>query len=401
MIVETPAVVVGAGVNGLGVARSLARAKVPVWLLDTDMQRPEMHTRAARPLPVRALHGDALIEELVHLGVSRFPDMRPVLFLTQEASVATVSRHRQRLSALYRFSLPSVDVVDTLQHKQGFQHMAERLGSPVPPLIHMRRSADLARLEDLHYPVVIKPGRRQAQYDQQFRKAYRIERASEAADLLQRMLAVLPDIVVQEWIEGPDSAIYFCLQYLDSKGEAIASFSGRKIRSWPPQTGGTASCTAAPEVHDELSPLTTDFFRAAGVIGMAGMEYKRDARTSAWRMVEPTIGRTDYQEEVATLNGVNMVHAAWCSELGLPCPAPMPPAHPCAWRVRSEDMQSAARQGQRPAQGYSRGERVADALYRWHDPQPFLMQSLQRACRALDTRMSKLVGGWQATGGKS
>src|SRR5690625_3001657 len=72
MPAETPAVIVGAGVNGLGVARSLARAKVPAWLLDTDMRRPEMHTRTARPLPVRALHGDALVEELVHLGVSRF-----------------------------------------------------------------------------------------------------------------------------------------------------------------------------------------------------------------------------------------------------------------------------------------------------------------------------------------
>jgi len=41
MRVDTPAVVLGAGVNGLGVTRSLARAGVPVWLLDTDGQRPE------------------------------------------------------------------------------------------------------------------------------------------------------------------------------------------------------------------------------------------------------------------------------------------------------------------------------------------------------------------------
>ncbi len=68
--------------------------------------------------------------------------------------------------------------------------------------------------------------------------------------------------------------------------------------------------------------MTTQFFQAAGVIGMASMEYKRDTRSGEFRMVEPTIGRTDYQEEVATLNGVNLPHAAWCSELGLPFPAP-------------------------------------------------------------------------------
>ena len=43
MAIDTPAVVLGAGLNGLGVARSLAREHVPVWLLDCDERRPEMH----------------------------------------------------------------------------------------------------------------------------------------------------------------------------------------------------------------------------------------------------------------------------------------------------------------------------------------------------------------------
>src|SRR3546814_4434504 len=101
----------------------------------------------------------------------------------------------------------------------------------------------------------------------------------------------------------------------------------------------TASCVAAPEVHAELSAMTTRFFQAAGVIGLASMEYKRDTRSGEFRMVEPTIGRTDYQEEVATLNGVNLPYAAWCSELGLPFPAPTATRRPVVWRVRSEDMQ--------------------------------------------------------------
>jgi predicted ATP-grasp superfamily ATP-dependent carboligase len=72
MSAETPAVVVGAGVNGLGVARSLARERVPVWLLDADGGRPEMRTRAAKPLTVRSLHGEMQVDELARLGPSRF-----------------------------------------------------------------------------------------------------------------------------------------------------------------------------------------------------------------------------------------------------------------------------------------------------------------------------------------
>jgi len=394
-------VVLGAGVNGLGVARSLARERVPVWLLDSDAQRPEMRTHAAKPVTVCSLHGETLVEELVRLAAAQFSGLRPVLLLTQEESVKTVSHHRDRLSALYRFSLPTVDRVDTLLHKQGFQSLAEQLGSPIPPLVHVRALADLPAIENLRYPVVIKPGERNTAYGYQFKKAYRVERATEGVELIRRILPVMADVVVQEWIEGPDSNIYFCLQYLGKQGQVAASFTGRKIRSWPPQVGGTASCVAAPEAHEELTAMTAQFFQAAGVIGMASMEYKRDSRSGEFRMVEPTVGRTDYQEEVATLNGINLPYAAWCSELDLPFPPADMKGRLVVWRVRSEDMQSAAAQSQSAKQGYPRGGHVADALWRWRDPMPSLVQNWRRARSALHNRTSKLMGGSPATGSKS
>lgn len=383
-----PAVVLGAGANGLGVTRSLARARVPVWLLDTDTRRPEMYTWTAKRLQVSVLHGEALIDELVRLGTTRFSKLRPVLFLTQEETVKSVSQHRDRLSGLYRFSLPSRETVSALQHKHGFQQLAERFGSPISPLVHIRSLADLPMLQGLRYPVVVKPGERHDEYGRQFKKAYRVENAEDAAGLLRRILTVMPDVVVQEWIEGPDSSIHFCLQYIARQGQPVASFTGRKIRSWPPQVGGTASCTAAPEAHAELSQLTTKFFRDAGVIGMAGMEYKRDARSGEFRMVEPTIGRTDYQEEVATLNGINLPYAAWCSELDIALPTLASNRRATVWRVRSEDMQSAAAQHQGLGEGYPSGSRIVDAVCRWDDPMPFLMQNLRRVRRKLHKRTS-------------
>jgi predicted ATP-grasp superfamily ATP-dependent carboligase len=197
---EAPAVVLGAGANGLGVVRSLARAGVPAWLLDSDGKRAEMYTRAAKPLRVRALQGEALIEDLVRLGATRFHGSRPVLLLTQEETVKAVSLHRNRLSDLYRFSLPPPDVVDRLQHKQGFQRLAEQLDAPVPPLVHVRASAEVAALEKLGYPVVVKPGERHAEYSRRFKKAYRVENAEQATELVRRILVVMPDVVVQEWI---------------------------------------------------------------------------------------------------------------------------------------------------------------------------------------------------------
>ncbi|HEX7325584.1 MAG TPA: FAD-dependent oxidoreductase [Rhodanobacteraceae bacterium] len=387
MAFDVPAIIVGAGINGLGVARSLARAKVPAWLLDTDPQRPEMHTRAARPLAVRALHGDALIEDLTALVATRFAGVRPVLLLTQEEAVKTVSQQRDRLSGLYRFTLPTAATVEALQHKHGFQCLAEQFAAPIPKLLRVRAVADLAALGTLRYPVVVKPGARDAAYSREFKKAYRADNAAAADELLRRILPVLPDVVVQEWIDGPDSNIYFCLQYIDAARRVLASFTGRKVRSWPPQVGGTASCMSAPDAHAELSALTTRFFREAGVIGIASMEYKRDAASGEFRMVEPTIGRTDYQEEIATLNGVNVPFAAYCGELGLPFPAPLPKPRARAWHVRSEDVQSAAAQQQDPKSGFGDAGAVVDALWRAGDPAPWLVQTRRHIRSAVATRI--------------
>lgn len=389
---STPALVLGGGVNGLGVARSLAHAGVSTYLLDPDLGSPEMHTRMARALKIDALHGEALIDQLVHLGTTRFSGERPVLLLTQEESVKTISQARERISPLYRFTLPPLQVVNTLLHKHGFQRLAERLGSPIPPLVHVRGLDDLPSLEQLRYPVVIKPGERNGEYSRRFKKAYRVQTAAAAIELVRRILPVMPDVVAQEWIDGPDSNIYFCLQYINRDGQPVAAFTGRKVRSWPPQVGGTASCVPAPEVHSQLVRLAARLFQAAGVIGMAGMEFKRAEHSRRFFMVEPTIGRTDYQAEVATLNGVNLPYAAYCIELGKPYPLPAMAKRSLAWRVRSQDSQSAAAQHQRRNEGFDSVNGVRDALWRWTDPVPFLLQNARRLRRAIHARVGKVGG---------
>ncbi len=40
---------------------------------------------------------------------------------------------------------------------------------------------------------------------------------------------ILPDLIVQEWIEGDDSDIYFCLALRWLAGKPVISFAGQKI----------------------------------------------------------------------------------------------------------------------------------------------------------------------------
>ena len=365
-----PAVIAGGEINGLGVARSLARAGVPTVLLDTDPGRATMRTRYGRKHRVASLEGEPFLAELLRLRAALPAD--PVLFLTQEKSVATVAAHLDRIAGAYRLSMPSAEIMRMLMDKASFQDAAERLGAPIARAVTLRADADIAALASLRFPCVMKPVVKSAEYDRRFKKAYRIEEAA-AAEALYREVGQCAVMIVQEWIEGGDDAIYFCLQFRSRDGRAVASFCGRKLRSWPPRIGGTASCLGAPEATAELAALTDGFFAATGFFGLGSMEYKKDTRTGRFMMIEPTVGRTDFQEEVATLNGVNVPLAAYCWESGVALPPAAAPGRPAGWSVANIDRWSRELQPDN-AGGFPAGVRNFDAVRRWDDPVPWLCE---------------------------
>src|SRR4051794_25519865 len=98
------AIVAGCELNGLGVLRALGRAQVPSLALDTDLSRATAATRFGKKVAVRALWGPLFVEDLVELR-SRF-EKPPVLLLTQELSVATISDARSKLENMYCFTMP-------------------------------------------------------------------------------------------------------------------------------------------------------------------------------------------------------------------------------------------------------------------------------------------------------
>ncbi|MFL9923602.1 carboxylate--amine ligase [Herbaspirillum lusitanum] len=369
------AIVVGGGLNALGIVRSLGSVGVPLIVVDSNPASPAMRSRYGRKHLVASLEGDSLVESL--LALTRELSTPPVLFLTEEKSVNTVSAQRERIMPAFLIRLPQHERLMQLMHKQGFSELAEACRAPVPRTVRIQKQEDLAQLSRLRFPCVFKPSEKSYEYGARFQKAYKVKSAEEVAALFADIAPVLPDMVAQEWIEGEDDEIYFCLQYLDVDGAVVSSFTGRKIRSWPPRIGGTASCTAAWEFQDTLTEMTRAFFAEVGFSGMGSMEYKRDSRDGKFYMVEPTVGRTDYQQEVATLNGVNIPFAAYLHEVDLPAPGVKPRSQAVIWRDPQADKWS-FEQGGGKVDRRSAGAPVADAYLRWNDPLPWIDFMLER-----------------------
>lgn len=363
------AVVVGQDINALGVLRSLAEGEVRSFAFIADRSSPVGWSRHGTKVRCGALVGPELIAALRAFAARRsHGSERPVLFLTEERGVETVCDHLPEVTRLYRYTAPDASVLRALLRKNEFQKLAERAGAPIPRSLHLRSATLPEAARNLSFPVILKPTARDYEYAKRFAKAYRCASPDELAGWVERIMPVCDDLMVQEWIEGDDSDIYFCLTYCAPDPADRVAFVGRKLRSWPPRIGGTASCVAVPEFHDELSRRTFDFFDSVGFVGIGSMEFKRDRRDGGFYMVEPTVGRTDFQQEVATVNGVNIPLLAFEVELGLRAGVANYADPVVVWR----DAQSVGQARRREAAAGIDLPRAptVDALFRWSDPLP-------------------------------
>lgn len=376
---KIPVVVVGGSANALGVLRSLSHCELT--LLCDSKQAPAWHSRHAHSrMLVADTRGASVVDDLLRLAASRQWPHRPVLLMTEEKTVVHVSASRERLEVLYEFLLCPEPLLSELQSKAGFQRLAHEARAPVPMGVVLESSKDLNKVQALKFPCVFKPLEQDATYSAQFKKAYKVASPQEVASLYLKIEPVMSRMIVQEWLEGEDSDIYFCLGFYDSSSRLIGStFTGRKVRSWPLQVGGTASCTAAPESAEVLTRLTNDFVHSIGYVGQIGMEFKKDAKRGGFFMIEPTVGRTDYQHEIAPLSGSNILSmmVAWLAAQEVPgCRQPKA----VIWYDEIADAKAIAN-GARTNLFLTR-PRVA-AVWRAKDPMPSLVDLARRAANRL------------------
>jgi D-aspartate ligase len=355
-----PALVIRAELNGLGIVRSLVREHIPTIIADTTRRRAAMWSRHCRKLILDQLYGRSFIASL--LSFSEQLDVKPVLILTDEMAMRTVSEFRDEMQNAYRFHLPPHHMVTALDNKARFHEFAEQHGLPVPRTVVISEEEHLGRLSELKFPVIVKPADRHMIYLGQVERLHVVFTLGEAKALCLKLLESVGEHIVQERIDGPDSNICFTLFHCGRELNHTDIFTGRKLASYPPSIGSTAICRDAEEVRELLEPLTKKFLKISDYQGLGSLEFKWDQACRRFVIIEPTVGRSDWQEEIATLNGVNLPLAAYRYELGLrPISRTKIKSH-VAWQ---ESYLRKAKACNLPS-----SMRVVDGYWRANDPSP-------------------------------
>jgi predicted ATP-grasp superfamily ATP-dependent carboligase len=228
-----------------------------------------------------------------------------------------------------------------MMDKQRFADFAADRGWPVPRTFSCDTASDIeVPAREASFPVILKPRVKTPVFAANSRsKVYRCESADSLRDTYRLVSQWEPGVIVQEWIPGGDSEVYFSFHYLSADGKQVGTFEGRKLRQYPPECGNTSA--AVPVAQPSLDALSLEILRASGAVGFCAVEYKRDPRTGSYYIMEPTIGRVNLQVGTAIANGANIPWAAYRHLAGLEPEAEQRPARPRTWVYFKNDLRSA------------------------------------------------------------
>lgn len=383
------AVVIGLdSITGLQTARLLARRDIPVVGIARAARHPSCRTNVCERIVIGSTAGEALADVLGRLAPTFASP--PVLFPCTDLSVLAVSRYREQLADRFRFVLPRPGVIERLLDKASFQSFAVEEGLPVAGTAVLRCREEAERAAGvLRFPCVLKPAVKTERW--QATTTAKVFRAANPRELLlhyDRCRDWVDALIVQEWIDGPDTAHVTCNAYFDASSRPHVTFVSRKLRQWPLEGG--VGCLSEEYRDDTVRDETVRLFHRAGHRGLAYLEMKLDTRDGRYAIIEPNVGRPTGRSAAADIAGIDLLYAHYCDALGWP----LPPAREqtfgtTKWIYLRQDLQSAAAQWRRGTltigdwarslQGFRR-----DAVFSWRDPAPFfadLLVGLRKAAR--------------------
>jgi predicted ATP-grasp superfamily ATP-dependent carboligase len=237
---------------------------------------------------------------------------------------------------------------------------------PTPKTATLRTRADAERAaREFDYPCALKPLRSHL-FSQIAGMSAKVYLADDAGDLL-RWFGVAEEIgiemLVTEIVPGSDEDFVSYYTYMLPGGQPLFDFTKHKLRQLP--IGFGLTCYQETVWEPEVVEVGKRFCQGVGLVGVANVEFKRDARDGTWKIIECN-HRFSLANEIVRLSGIDLPAIAYSRVAGLP----IEPIRGYRLGVRMwnpiEDALAFRRY--RAAGELSFGQWVCSLVCRWHFP---------------------------------
>lgn len=308
------ALVVGGDHPGLGIARSLGRRGIPVFILEDQHSISSFSKYASRVIRVKNLRQEQeAIDSVLEVG-QRFGLNGWVLFPTRDETVAAISRHRDRLAEFFRVTTPDWETVKWAWDKKNTHILAKQLGIPAPETWNPRSMEELAALYS-RLPLAIKPAVKENFFYATGKKAWRADTPAELNELFTKANQQInpEEVMVQEIIPGDGRHQFsYCAFFKD--GKAHSSLVARRNRQHPHEFGRAATYVESIELP-AVEELSERFLKAINYSGLVEVEYKQDPRDGQYKLLDVNARAWGFHS-IGLPAGVDFPYLVYADQIG-------------------------------------------------------------------------------------
>ncbi len=304
--------------HGLQYSRILHSYRIPVIGIADNPEDHSCLTNTCDKIIICETDKQDVLNLLEEMG-PKFK-LKPVIITCIEKNVLNLAKNKERLKNYYHIKLPSLEVIELMVDKMKFTKFAQNEQFPVPETYFLNNRNDaIDACNKISYPCLLKPNSRTKAWTARTTlKAFKIHNQDEFLSCFDEYFSYSDGMILQEWIEGPDSNHYTCNLYFNENSEPLVTFVSRKLRQWPPKTG--QGCFSIEARNDVVLEESIKLFKRVNFVGLCYLDMKLNDLTGRYLIVEPNVGRPTGRAPLAEAAGVEYIMTMYCDCTGLPLP---------------------------------------------------------------------------------
>ncbi|MED3570924.1 carboxylate--amine ligase [Cytobacillus praedii] len=327
----------------------------------------------------------AFVEFLIEYASKQ--NEKPVLIPCHDSYVEVIDEYLDELRENYLIPQTKKGLYSQVMNKEALHALAVEKGMLVPETVRVNEENFFEKIDSIiKYPCIVKPTDSPTFVATFRRKIFKVHNKEELEEALAKSEKAGLEVIVQRIIPGFDDHMYTFDAYLNQDAKVTHWVTCQKHRQYPINFG--ASVYTEQKYVPELYEIGAKFLEEIGYKGFAEIEFKKDAETGKYYLIEINARITNLNNLLYKV-GINFPYITYRELTGSPLPpkAVKEDKNRVFWYAY-EDMlaiKGYIRTGQ-----LTRGEvfkslfkKKAYAIWDWQDPKPGMIYFKKTAGKML------------------
>lgn len=240
----------------------------------------------------------------------------PVLILCHDSYVEIIDDHLEELREYYLIPQTEAGLYTNLMNKEALHRLAMDKGVAVPETIRVNEENFFEKIETIiKYPCIVKPVDSPTFVAKFRRKIFKVHNKAELEEALAKVKDAGLEVIVQRIIPGFDDHMYTFDAYLNQEAKVVHWSTCQKYRQYPINFG--ASVYTGQKYVPELYDIGAKFFEEVKYKGFAEIEFKKDAETGRFYLIEVNVRITNFNSLLYKI-GLNIPYITYRELTGNP-----------------------------------------------------------------------------------